>query len=247
MGNNNILVTITTVTLNSEKTLKRTIESVLNQTYPNIEYIIKDGGSNDNTIKIAKSFSKKFEEKGYRFIIVSKKDHGMYDALNQANELGEGIIVGNVNSDDYFEQDAVETMVDMFKKTNFDMAYANLRVIGKHRQKIKKARLCKFVSSRYWNHPTTFIKREVLIFEKYKCKSMYDDFDLMLRLRKKYVVVIVDKVLSNFVFGGMSNKKSLRETWKRIKLKNSIYRENGFSGIRYRVDTFLIEFAKLFF
>ena len=242
-----ILVTITTVTLNSEKTIRRAIESVLNQTYSHIEYIIKDGGSMDATISIAESYKEAFKKKGYGYVIVSTKDTGMYDALNQANNLATGIIVGNVNSDDFFEPNAVETMATEFKTNEFDMAYANLRVITPKKTKIKKAKIKRFLSSRHWNHPTTFVKRDVLLKERYKCQSMYDDFDLMIRLRKQYRVVVINKVLSNFVFGGMSTKKNIKDVFKRIGIKMSIYKENGYRNPVYFLDTFCIELCKFFF
>ena len=206
--NSGCLVSITTVCFNSEKTIKKAIESVLDQTYPFIEYIVKDGGSTDSTLSIVNSFSSLFKRKGYLFRVVSSKDKGMYDALNQANIMATGLIIGNVNSDDYLEPNAVEVMVDAYKTIGFDMAYADLRVITKKGQKIKKSKISRFPSSRHWNHPTTFIKKEVLVKEKYKCESMYDDFDLMLRIRKKYKVIVVHKTLSNFVFGGMSEEET---------------------------------------
>ena len=123
-----MLVSITTVSFNSKDTIERTINSVLNQTYPKIEYIIKDGGSFDGTVDVARTYVKKFEEKGYKFIILSERDSGMYDAINQAVQRCEGEIVGNINSDDYYELDAVETMVAEYKKTNFDVAWGNITV-----------------------------------------------------------------------------------------------------------------------
>ena len=241
------LVTITTVSFNSAKTISKTIESVLNQTYPFIEYIIKDGMSTDETIQIAHSYKDEFIKKGYIFKVVSLPDEGMYDALNQAIEMSSGFIVGNVNSDDFFEKNAVEAIVNEYLKKPYDMIYASLRIINGSKVKVKKAKFKKFVSSRYWNHPTTFIRREVLLEEKYANKTLYDDFDLMIRIRKKYNVRICDEVLSNFVFGGMSTKKTFKETVKRIKIKNSIYRKNGYKNPLYFIDTYIIEFLKYLF
>ena len=93
----NPLVTITTVTYNSEKTLSKTIESVLNQSYKKIEYIIVDGESNDNTLQIAMSYKTLFEKRGISFRIISEKDRGMYDAINKGIDLARGEIIGNIN------------------------------------------------------------------------------------------------------------------------------------------------------
>ena len=246
MGHN-VLVTITTVTFNSSKTISKAIESVLNQTYPHIEYIIKDGLSSDETVSIAKSYEHLFNKKGYKYTIISSKDDNMYDALNQAISLASGEIIGNVNADDFFELDAVEIIVKKYKEANFDMAYGNLRIISSKKKMIKKAKLKRFVSTRYWNHPTSFFKASVLKTEKYACHNMYDDCDLMLRIRKKnYKVVVLDTVLSNFVFGGMSTKKSISEMKYRIKCRNEVYSKNGYNFL-YKIDNFFIELFKYLF
>ena len=83
----NILVSIITVSYNSEKTIRDTIESVLHQTYKNIEYIIVDGLSADNTVVIDESYREKFAEKGYRYHIISEKDNGIYDAMNKGVDV----------------------------------------------------------------------------------------------------------------------------------------------------------------
>lgn len=240
----NIKVSIITVTYNSEKTLKKTIESVLNQTYTVYEYSVIDGLSSDNTIKIANSFRKKFKDKNIKLNIISEMDNGIYDAINKGIVKSSGDIIGNVNSDDWYEVDTIEKIVDEYKKSFFDMAYGNLRIIKPSGTMIKKAKLKKFVSTRFWNHPTTFISKETYNRYKYKVESMYDDLDLMLRIRKNNLkVVVIDEILSNFNFGGISTQKNIKETIKRIKTRCKIYKNNGY-GFSYYVDSFLIEIAK---
>lgn len=240
----NILVSIITVTLNRGHTLSRAVESVLNQTYSNMEYIIMDGMSQDHTLEIAHSYDQAFKEKNIRYRIISQPDSGMYDALNQGIALSHGVIIGSVNSDDYYEPDAVEAVVREYKKKPFDMVYGNLRIIKPSGTIIKKAKLKKMVSTRYWNHPATFIAKEVYRKEPYKCESIYDDCDLMLRLRKKqYEVRVIDKVLSNFVFGGMSTRRDWGKTKERIRIRWRIYQNNGY-GVIYYLDSVLIEVAK---
>lgn len=242
--NNQPLVSLITVTFNSEKTLARTIRSVLNQTYRNIEYTIMDGCSTDKTVEIAKSYRNEFEQKGITYRIISEPDNGMYDAINKAIELSDGLIIGNVNSDDYYEKDAVEIIVDEYNKAPYDMIYGDLRIIKPSGNTIKKAKLKRFVSTRFWNHPTTFITKETYNKEKYKCESIYDDCDLMLRLRKKgYRVRVVNKILSNFTFGGMSTKKDWNKTKQRIRIRCQIYENNGY-GLLYKIDSIAVETLK---
>jgi len=241
----NIKVSIITVTLNSEKTIAKTIESVLSQTYTNLEYIIIDGLSNDSTINIAESYRPKFQAKGISYQIVSEPDRGMYDALNKGIKLASGLIIGSINSDDWYEPIAVETVVETYKKKPFEMFYADLRIIDRSKEWVKKAKLKRIISSRYWNHPTTFIAKEVYNKYQYKLESMYDDFDLMIRIRKdkKNRVAIANIPIANFAFGGMSTRKNFDQTIRRIIARYQIYRNNEMSRF-YILDCIAVEFAK---
>lgn len=242
---NKILVSITTPAFNREETIATAIESVLNQTYDNIEYIIMDGGSTDRTLEIAHSYEEAFKARGIKYTIVSEPDNGMYDAINKAVKLASGTIIGNVNTDDYYEPNAVEVIVREYEKEPYDMIYADLRIIRKGKESIKKAKLKKFASTRYWNHPTTFITKETYNKEQYRCCDMYDDGELMLRLRRKgYKIRVVNEVLSNFVFGGMSNEKSWKKTRERLKYRKKMYKDNGYRCITYKIDSFIIEVGK---
>lgn len=127
----NPLVSITTVTHNSEATLARTMESVLNQTYDNIEYLLIDGLSEDGTVALAQSYEKRFLERGFRFTILSEADLGMYDAINKGIRLSHGDIIGNINSDDWYEPEAVEKAVGFLKESGCDYMYADLNKIGR--------------------------------------------------------------------------------------------------------------------
>ena len=240
-----ISVSLVTATYNSEKTLARTIESVLAQTVPCKEYTIMDGASADGTVAVAHRYDAAFAEKGIIYRVISEPDRGMYDAINKAVALSTGTIVGNVNSDDYYEPIAVETVIEEYKKQPYDMIYGDLRVVRRSGSFIKKAKLKRFVSTRYWNHPTMFVTKETYNKEQYRLQSMYDDCDLMLRLRKgHYRVRVVDRVLSNFTFGeGMSTKKDIHQALSRAKLRTTIYRQNGYSWV-YVVESYILELVK---
>ena len=101
-------VSIITACFNSEKTIKTTIESVLHQTYSNIEYIIIDGKSSDSTIEIVKEYMPLFRG---RLRYISEKDNGIYDAMNKGIRLSKGDVIGIINSDDFYELDAVENII----------------------------------------------------------------------------------------------------------------------------------------
>ena len=97
-------ISIVTATYNSGKTIKDTLESVLNQSYKNYELIVKDGGSKDNTLDICREYEQRF--KG-RIKIISSPDKGIYDAMNQGVGMATGDIVGILNSDDFYTADAI--------------------------------------------------------------------------------------------------------------------------------------------
>lgn len=97
-------ISIITVAYNSSETIRNTIESVLSQTYPNIEYIVIDGFSTDNTIDIAKEYEFNFEG---RLKWLSEPDQGLYDAMNKGIEMATGDIIGILNSDDTFYNNTV--------------------------------------------------------------------------------------------------------------------------------------------
>lgn len=239
-----ILVTILTVAFNSEKTIADTIESVLGQTYGRIEYIIIDGCSVDRTVEIAESYRERFLKRGMEYRIISEPDQGMYDAINKGTRLAKGKIIGNINSDDWYEPIAVETVVKTYQETPFDMFYADLRVVKPGGDVVKHSKKKRVVRSRDWNHPTTFITKEMYGKYHYKLESMYDDFDLMIRIRKNgHRVVIKNVVLANFRFGGMSTKKTLKEAAARMKIRYRIYRNNGYSRL-YLLECVFIEGVK---
>ena len=241
-----ILVTITTAAYNSEKTIRRTIESVLGQTYTNIEYIIIDGMSKDNTVNIANEYKERFKNKGISYKIISEKDKGMYDALNKGIDMAKGEIVGNINSDDWYEEDAIEKVVKLYNTNKFDLLYADLRLVyNDGRTSIKHSRDSRIATSRAWNHPTQFGTKELYKKEKYKLESMYDDFDLLLRVKKAgYKIVILNEVLANFTMDGMSHERKIKKSASRFRARYRIYRNNGYSRL-YVIECFAIEAAKL--
>ena len=107
----NLSVSIITVSNNSIETISDTINSVLSQTYPNIEYIIIDGSSIDGTIELVNSFGKSISK------FISESDNGIYDAINKGMRLATGNIVGILNSDDFFSDEyIIEKIAGAFKE-----------------------------------------------------------------------------------------------------------------------------------
>lgn len=242
-----VRVSIITVCRNSETVLGKTMEAVLGQSYHNIEYIVVDGRSEDGTVALAESYRAAFEKKGYLFKLVSEEDNGIYDAMNKGIAMAAGRLIGIINSGDWYECQAVERVVDVYKKTNFDLFYADLRIFKPSGTMIKRARLPRRITTKDWNHPTTFIRDEVYDKFHYACRGLCDDLDLIMRVQRAgYKVVVLNEVLANFCFGGASNEKSISGMISRIREKSRVYRENGFGRI-YVLECVLVELVKYIF
>jgi len=204
-------VSIITVTYNSALTIEDTIQSVLEQTYPNIEYIIIDGESTDDTLQKIEPYSDKLSK------FVSEKDSGMYDALNKGIKLATGDIIGILNSDDFYtDKFVIEEVVKIFLEEHSDAVYADLQYVdSNHTNKIIR----NWKSGNYkpgdflygWMppHPTFFVKKD--IYRKFGNFSMElksaADYELMLRFIHKHQIRLsyLKRVIVKMRAGGMSN------------------------------------------
>lgn len=244
-----LLVSIVTVCQNSEATIRDTIESVLHQTYDRLEYIVVDGNSKDRTMDIIRGYEEAFRKKGFFFRYLSENDQGIYDAMNKGIQMASGELIGIINSDDWYEPRAAERAAEAYSQKPYDLFYADLRILGNTGSFIKKAKDSRWVASRYWNHPTTFIPQSVYAKFCYRNDTIHDDWDLILRIRKEIPgcrVCVVNEVLANFRRNGVSHEKGLRKAWKRAGIKYRIYRQNGYSRW-YVLECYGMEAAKVFF
>ncbi|SDJ25424.1 Glycosyltransferase involved in cell wall bisynthesis [Lachnospiraceae bacterium G41] len=239
-------VSIITICFNSEAAIKKTIESVLNQTYTDIEYIIIDGASKDKTVEIAESYKDAFAEKGIDYKIFSEPDKGIYDAMNKGIAKATGELVGLINSGDFYEPQMIETAVKAFEEKPYDIFYGDINLIKDNGQIIvKKSKYDKLPTSRHWNHPTMVVRKAYYDeIGTYKCEGIHDDFEFFLRARKKNARITIKNVtLANFMTGGASNKKSFKQCKKRCKDRYKAYRDNGY-GIWSWFECVGIEIAK---
>ncbi len=241
-----IKVSIITPAFNSEKTISRTIESVLNQDYPYVEYIIVDGGSEDKTVEIAENYKTSFEKKNYKYIILSEADKGMYDALNKGIRLATGFLIGNINADDKYYPDTISKMVSLYNNNKgYDVAWADIKILRNGKPIIKKAAVKKIFTTSHFCHPTMFAKKKVLLKYPYALRGMDDDFDFILRVHKAGLKILTynGKPLADYSLGGMSTKKSIKLCISRIKMKYGTYRRNGYCPL-YFFYCILIEAVK---
>ena len=208
-------ISIITVSFNSAKTIKETIESILIQDYNNIEYIIIDGGSSDETIDIVKSYSEKIS------YVISEKDNGIYDAMNKGIKAATGDIVGILNSDDFYPNSFVlSNVAKSFKKYNCDAVYGDLVYVKeKDTTQIKRYwQAGNYNTSKIKNgwmlpHPTFFVKK--VMYDRY---GLYNtdlksaaDYEMILKLLYKENISVhyIPMILVKMRMGGASNSTFL--------------------------------------
>lgn len=229
------LISIITVSYNSEKTISDTIESILNQTYKNIEYIIVDGLSSDNTVSLAKSYEKMLIDKGYTFKIISEADNGLYEAMNKGINIANGNIIGILNSDDYYvDEFVIEKVVTKMISEDSDCIYADLLYVDELNlnKVVRKWKAGKGNFLFGWNppHPTTFItKRTYEKFGIYKTNyKISSDYDLLYRIIHKGKVkcsylneyIVKMRVGGKSTSGFKSNLTSIKEVYSTLKENN---------------------------
>lgn len=230
---------IITIAYNSEKTIERTIKSVLAQTYSDYEYIIVDGGSTDDTLSVVQKYEPLFEGK---MKWKSETDKGIYDAMNKGIERSTGEVIGIVNSDDWLEPDALRIVANCYKEKdptfssvccgwmNFHYSDGTIQVLKTDKEQLaQKAKNCEMGGVR---HPATFVPKSV-----YEAYGVFDpqlkilaDTDLIVRYYKAGVEFIFPKkVVTNMSDGGVSNKNLMKacNDYALILQKNSI------SGFQY--------------
>ncbi len=204
------LFSIVTVCYNSEKTIERTIKSILSQTEKDFEYIIIDGASTDGTLDIVYRYKPDFGEK---LRVFSEKDKGIYDAMNKGIGKAVGTLVGMVNSDDYYEPDALANMKRAYEGLS-DTQKKHAILYGMQRRLRNGEEIeIEFVNDRILGegmicHPTCFVTNDVYrefggYNTAYKSAA---DLDFLLRIKKNTdtTFVPVYNIISNFELGGMS-------------------------------------------
>jgi len=230
--NNIPFFSVITASFNSEKTISKTIESLLNQTYTNFEYIIIDGDSKDSTLDIIKSFEPEFKEKNISYKFISEPDRGIYDAWNKGIKLSEGGWISFLGSDDTYTHEALSLYNEaIILNDNVNFICSKIEIIDKNRKVLKtygepfsKVKLSRKMS---FAQVGAFHKKDLFCLvgdfdENYK---IVGDFDFYLRAKeiiKPYFVPICTAKMMNT---GISNQayKALKEAYElksKYKLNN---------------------------
>jgi len=210
------LISIITVVYNGEKYLEQTIKSVVGQTYTNIEYLIVDGGSTDGTLDIIKKYEVQIAN------WVSEPDKGLYDAMNKGIGLAKGEIIGMINSDDWYEPEAVQLIVDAAVKNPVKKIFHGDRfdVLEDGTKKVKPFHPSRFKFIYYgmtYNHPSMFVHRDIYQHSSYNTKlRALSDYEFVLKNLLKHPTVFqyVPKSYVNYRLDGLSGTMSTKNILK---------------------------------
>lgn len=240
----NPLISIITVCFNSAKTIRQTIESVLNQTYTNIEYILVDGKSTDNTVEIIKEYESTFAEKGIIYRWISEPDNGIYDAMNKGIKMATGEWIGIINSDDWYESDSLMLIASQGTEKKNSVLYGRINLWSNGRFLFSKANenLTLLKKGMVIPHPSVFMTKS--IYQKIGGFStdfkIAADWELMIRAYKNKInFCYIESLKVNFACDGISsaiNNKTISE-------KHQIRK---FHGLYSYVDMYyLIDLVKI--
>lgn len=230
-------ISIITATYNSSKHIKNCVTSVLNQDYDNIEYIIIDGLSKDDTPKIIETF-----KPNDKINFFSEKDSGIYDALNKGVAKATGDVIGFLHSDDLLASTSIITdIVNVFKSKSCDGVYGDLVYTAENNidsvlRYWKSKPFKKELLRQGWMpaHPTLFLKKEVYTkvgnFNlSYKIAA---DYDFMVRVLKQdlFSIAYLPKIITRMRAGGASNK-SLANIILKSKEDLKVMQTNNIGGV----------------
>lgn len=254
-------ISIITAAFNSGATIRDTIQSVLNQTYADVEYLIVDGGSTDDTLEIIQTYEPLFNG---RMRWISEPDKGIYDAMNKGIRMATGDVVGILNSDDFYTSHRVlERVADALKADGADAVYGDIHYVDSN----DLTKCVRYYSSRAFSrnsmrfgfmpaHPSFYCRRNV-----YECYGMFDcsfrvaaDFENLLRLifvhriRTKYVPMdfVTMRTGGASTQGLVSHRQILKDHLRAYK-KNNVYSNLCFEGIRYAYKGLKVIFRRIGF
>ena len=211
-------VSLITVSYQSEATIRDTIESVLAQDYPSIEYIIVDGASSDRTMDIVNEYRNEIDA------VISEPDQGIYDAMNKGIRAATGDVVGMLNSDDFYaDNSVVRNLIECMENAGADTVFADLVIVDANDTK----RVIRYYDSSMFHpgrlrygwmpaHPTFFVKRE--LYERYGGFSLdykiAADFEIVVRLLYSVGAsyAYLPAVAINMRIGGASTR-GLKSSW----------------------------------
>ncbi len=212
-------LSIVTPSFNQARFIEETILSVRRQSYPNIEHIIVDGGSTDGTLEILRKYN--------HLIWISEPDKGQSDALNKGFQRATGDIIGWLNADDTYQQNAVETVLDFFSEhPEVAMVYGYVNIVDENGEVIRTRYSPDFDlgllirGGHCYVQPVTFFRRVAFDEVGYLDTSFHEamDYEFFIRVGQRFQVKRIPKILGNYrthsqskTFSGSTRERGRRE------------------------------------
>lgn len=224
---------IITATYNSEKTIQKTLDSILNQTFEDFEYLIIDGGSKDDTLQILKNAKERFAKKEINFNWISEKDNGIYDAFNKGVAKSNGKWISFIGSDDYMTSDYLIQFDELIKNNNYEFVSAKADLM-RNNEKVKEI-------GEAWDwdifkkemrivHVGSMIKKNY--FEKYgvfnESYRIAGDYELLLRSGNKLKAGFLNKSLIFMGDDGLSSTQVIQSLSEAKRAKIEAAKRNPF-------------------
>jgi len=217
-------LSIITIVYNNVRDIERTVLSVLNQTYPNIEYLVIDGASNDGTLELLKKYEGRLAK------LISERDKGIYDAMNKGLALASGDYVLFMNSgDEIYAADTVENVFSSAKDADIyygetEMYNEDWKSLGQRRHKAPETFTWKdFKYGMSISHQAIYIRKSLT--ESYDPQyKLSADIDWIIRAAKKAVKIVNTRMyVAKYLVGGMSKKKHRQSLMERFHIFSKHY------------------------
>ena len=252
------LISIITATYNSEKTISKTLESLINQSCKDFEFIIVDGNSGDNTVEIIKEYEPLFLKKEIKFFWISEKDSGIYSAWNKGLNLANGDWISFLGSDDVLLPHAIKIYSQKAKEESsryIDLIHSKVEVI-------KNDEVVKVIDGKWsWKvfknhmniahvgalHNRSYFKKYGIFDDSYKITG---DYELLLRARDNLKCLYIDRLTAQMAYGGISTtnvKKVFLETLKAKRETGGVNKiicwfDFYMASFKRKIKKFLLEF-----
>lgn len=246
-------ISIVTICFNSEAEIERTLKSVKEQTYQNIEYVIIDGNSKDNTLQLVNKYLDKND------VVISEDDEGIYDAMNKGIKNSSGDIVTFLNAgDEYLSKYSIDYVVNSIRSSNSEMFFANYLFVNEEQNFVKvcdvdlisdRADFLKYT----FGHPSTYYKKDLFGKIGYfdSNNRIVSDVEWYLNAIINYKVTFshINFVTSVFFDGGVSSSSNVIHEMERKRMIDKFFRQyeiNIFSGRIFNILKSKILFKKIF-
>jgi len=246
-----VKISIITVVWNNRETIKDSINSVLNQTYADIEYIVVDGSSSDGTIDIVQGYEDRISH------FISEPDEGLYDALNKGIELASGDVIGILHSDDlFYDKFVVSDMMEKMSVKNSEIVFSDMVIVDSSMKKVLRYYMASYFSPWMFKigwmppHPTCFIKKS--LFDEFGLYSLdykvASDFDFLVRIfyGRDISWTYLDRVTVKMRQGGVSNAGFSSKKIIAKEISQSLRSNNVWSLPVFQLARYFIRLLELF-